>query len=303
MVGCAEWLTARRQALGRRGLQWGVGAFAALVLCWGLSSLEGFVGRLPKYDRGLVIEWEALPDWLQTAENGHILDQLVARLGLATHDSQLDPGLAERLGRSLSATEVGWVRRVERVRIRPDGVVAIRCEFRRPVAWVKVGGSCYLVDQDCVRLPGRYRPEDCSGSPLKLIHGVRGRPPEVGQPWAGEDLATGLKVVALIRSAAFRDQISGINVVNCRGRLDQRVPHVELITNRDEARIYWGRAPGEEDGLEILAAQKVALLETLYRQSGRVDMNRAYVNVTTWPDRVALPVVLTAPLASRSLRG
>jgi hypothetical protein len=80
-----------------------------------------------------------------------------------------------------------------------------------------------------------------------------------------------------------------VRVDNHLGRVNPLLPQIELMTDRPGSRIWWGRAPGEEHGCEINSAQKIALLESLYRQSGRIDMNRSYVNVTTWPDRVAAP--------------
>jgi len=292
-----------RAAINRAGYR-GVGWLCLAALAWmGLAQLERFVHALPQYGRPLVLEWEELPDWLRTPENGHIVDELVARLELREEDRMLDPALSARLGASLARPEVGWLRRVDQVRIRADGAVSILCQFRRPRAWVQAGRYCYLVDEHSIRLPGRYRLADCKGGPLMIIVGVRGRPPEVGQVWASDDLASGLKLVGLMEGRPFRDQITEVHVANHRGRADKSRPHLELATNRGEGRIWWGRPPGEEAGLEITAAQKITLLETLFRQSGRIDMDRSYVNIMTWPDRVAMPLTARVGAGERALRG
>jgi hypothetical protein len=283
---------------------------AVLVTCglavgiWaGLGRLEEKVHGLVRYDRELTLEWVGLPDWLRLEDNRHILDDLADRVGLSAEDRPLDPGLAERLGRSLSQPEVGWIKSVNRVVIRPDGVVSMRCQFRRPAAWVQHGGYSYLIDTEGVRLPGRYDIAECMESSLLMTMGVRLGPPEVGEIWRGGDVSSGLKVVSLLADRPFRHQIAGVIVANNGGRLDRSKPHIELATDREGSRIWWGRPPDEEFGTEITAAQKITLLQTLYRQWGRIDMNRAYVNIMIWPDKIAIPAVQRPSDSARLLRG
>lgn len=258
----------------------------------GLDRLEAFVHAQARYDRSLALEWENLPDWLQLRENQHILKTLTRRLNLRESDRQLDVHLASRLGTALSNPEIGWVRSVERILVRPDGVVSVRCQFRRPTAWVLQEDYCYLVDSDGIRLPGRYEPEMCERSPLLTIDGVASPPPGIGQLWPGADLASGLKLAALIVDQPFRRQVNQIVVSNHDGRIDRNRAHLEIATDRPGSRIWWGRPPNEEYGTEVPAARKIALLETLYQQWGRIDLNRAYVDVRTHPDSVSLPAVM-----------
>lgn len=295
----AGFLHARRRTLWQ-------GATAGVIfgaVAFGLVRLNGYVHRMKSYDIALSLEWVDLPDWLRTPDNQHVLDSLVRAVGLKPTDRLLDPQLAARIGSSLSAPEIGWVRSVDRVRIEPSGVVAIKCQFRRPAAWVHYGKLCYLVDEQSIRLPGVYEVDDCRGNALLMIDGVAVGPPKVGQSWPGADLTSGLHLSALLGDKSFRQQISSINVSNYRGRRDRSRPHIELATDRKGSRIWWGRPPGEDFGTEITAAQKVLLLETIYRQWGRIDMNRSYVNVMTWPDRVAMPAVMQSSAQSRLLRG
>ena len=266
------------------------------------DNLQGRVHALPRYERPLVLEWENLPDWLQLPDNQHILDSLAKEVALSPNDRQLDVELACRIGLKLSATDIGWIRQVQRVRVRPDGVVSVRCEFRRPAAWVKHGGYCYLVDHEAVRLPGRYDASDCQGTALMTLKGVVTSPPNVGETWSGADLSSGLRLVSLLDNKAFRHQVTSVIVANHSGRLDPTKPYVELATDRPGSRIWWGRPPEQEFGTEITATQKITLLETLYRQWGRIDMGRQYVNITTWPDRVAMPTVVKSPTPERLLR-
>jgi hypothetical protein len=212
----------------------------------------------------------------------------------------LDTSLAARIGQRLADPRIGWIETVERVTVNPDGRIGIRCRYRRPRSWVLHGKFSYLVDEAGVRLPGVYDVSDCRQSTLMVLCGTRNAPPAVGDVWTGEDIASGLKLVALLDAEPFRHQVTRIHVQNHDGQRDHRRPHFELETDHGDSRIWWGRAPGDENSTEIKAEQKVALLTTLYREYGRIDMNRAYVDVRNWPDRVAMPAT-SRPVPPRGL--
>lgn len=274
-----------------------------VLLSMGFARMERYVHAQPRYDRALMLKWVDLPMWLRIPENRHVLDTLAQRINLQSTDRLLDRNLAERLGAALADPRVGWVRAVERVRVEPNGEVSIKCQFRQPMAWVRHQGHGYLVDVEGVRLPGTYDLADCRGGGMLLVEGVAADPPPVGAAWEGADLASALKLAALLTDRPFRHQLSSVIVANHNGRKDRSKPYIELSTELETSRIWWGRAPGEEFGTEITADQKITLLETMYRQWGRIDMNRSYVNIMTWPDRVAMPAVMQTPAQSRLLRG
>ncbi len=297
--GLTGFIRSRRRSVWR-AVALGLSLSVVIV---GLIRLNDYVHRMKTYDVALALEWTDLPDWLRTPDNRHVLDSLVRVVDLKPSDRLLDPHLAERIGSALTAPEVGWVRSVDRVRIEPTGVVAIRCRFRRPTAWVRHGKYCYLVNEEGVRLPGCYEVEDCRAGALLMIDGVAVAPPAVGRPWPGADLASGLRLSAMLVDKPFRHQIGSINVANHQGRRDRSRPHIELATDRKGSRIWWGRPPEEDYGTEITASQKLLLLETIYRQWGRIDMNRSYVNIMTWPDRVAMPALMQSSAQGRLLRG
>ena len=215
----ARMLAARRGALRRigapvaRGLESSDsegGLLAAACVLIGIvigfrDYLEPYVHQDPRYDRELKLEWAGpMPEWLQLADNRHILRDIERRARPAPTDRLLDPNLASRIGHCLldlsdpADQSAGWIERVERVTVRPNGVVAVACRFRQPTAWVLRRGYCYLIDDKAVRLPGRYDPSDCTSSRLMMIDGVRRPPPAVGQSWVGADLRAGLKLVALL---------------------------------------------------------------------------------------------------------
>lgn len=293
-----EWLLPAGGPAERPWLRYSVRVATVLAIIfatgWGFAKMEQRVVSLERYQQPLYLEWELLPDWLQLPDNRHILDALARSVDLGECDRQLDSELASRIGTALARPSVGWVREVERVRVRSDGIVTVRCQFRRPAAWVRYGKSCYLVDEHRVRLPGRYQFNDSKGSGLITVLGTRTPPPAVGHVWDAADLSAGVLLVELLKDRPFRHQVTAVYVDNYNGREDAAKPYIELATDRKDSRVWWGRPPNEEFGREPTAAQKITLLESLYRRWGRIDMNRPYVSVTTWPDRVAMPKPMSA---------
>ena len=292
-AGAAPWLglidIENRAQLLRIGVCLAIGCALGLGVWTGMGRLERKVHALERYEGALTLEWVDLPDWLELPDNAHILDALERRIDLRAGDHLLDRGLAERLGQTLRDPSLGWIASVERVKVRPDRLVTVKCRFRRPSAWVVYGNYCYLVGQEGVRLPGRYDVRDCRDSPMLMIDGVGIGPPVVGEVWRGADLVSGLHLASLLADTPYRHQITSIIVDNHDGREDRSRPHIELATDHRGSRIWWGRPPDQEFGAEITAAQKLTLLETLYRRWGRIDLNKAYVNIMTWPDKISLP--------------
>ncbi len=295
----AAEVVAARGLLLRGGLAMVLLVGAAVGLRW----LEQRVVA-PMPDRSpRVIQWVGLPTWLQAPANRHIVDRLSQACGLSAEDRLLDPHLAERVARRLEDPALAWIAKVHRVELRPDGTVSVACEFREPIAWVRHNGACYLLSSDGVRLPGEYSPARVTDPGLTLLDGVLTEAPPAGYEWLGADVDAGLRVLREISARSFRHQVRRVLVDNVRGRRNPQRPQIELETDSPTARIGWGRPPGEEDGMEISAEQKLALLESMFRQSGRIDMNRPYVNITMWPDRVAARVAEPIELPRLAQRG
>ncbi|HUW84686.1 MAG TPA: hypothetical protein VMZ31_18035 [Phycisphaerae bacterium] len=270
-----------------------VGVTLAALL--GLGRLRGYVYSLPDYHTPVRLKLADVPPWLQRRQNHHILQSVEQEAGISPEQSYLDDGLtqcvAERLGRS------GWVRKVVSVEKCYGGRIVARCEYRQPIAWVMHGDWCFLVDDECVRLPGRYAHVQIASAGLLQIAGVSSPPPDVGQPWDAEDLSAAIKLVTELADQPFREQIIAVLVYNYDGREDPYEPHMELATDQPGNRIRWGRAPGQELGLEPTAEQKLALLQGLYRKYRRVDMGKSYIDIRRSPYSVDVP---TEPATARS---
>jgi hypothetical protein len=270
-----------------------VGVTCAALL--GLSRLQRYVHSLPDYRVPVRLELADVPPWLQRSQNEHILQSIRQEAGISPQESYLDEELTRSVAERLEAS--GWVRKVVSVEKCYGGRIVARCEYRQPIAWVMHGDWCFLVDDECVRLPGRYAHVRIANAGLLQIAGVNSPPPDVGQPWDAPDLSAAIELVTELADQPFREQIIAVLVYNYDGRENPYEPHMELATDRPGTRIRWGRAPGQELGLEPTAEQKLALLQGLYRKYRRVDMGKSYIDIRRSPHSVDVP---TEPTAAHS---
>ena len=211
----------------------------------------------------------------------HLNEQMAAALEQFSDVRWSESTLCERIAEAMMAT--GWVRQVERVRRRAGGAIDVSCAYRSPVAMVATDRGNFLVDVDCVRLPGRYRLHES----IKLIHGVSSAAPAPGEVWGSSDLRAGVALVRLLDPEDFNAQIAAIAVGNYGGRLDSREAHIFLTTDSNQ-RIIWGSEPGQEVE-ENTAAQKIALLRENFRRFGHVVAGHPWIDVSVHPDRINAP--------------
>jgi len=192
------------------------------------------------------------------------------------------PTLCQDIADALRAT--GWVREVTRVHRYPDQRVDVACTFRKPVAMVLANRGCCLIDVDGVRLPGWYRNDPT----FKLIVGISEPPPVAGESWKGQDARAAVELVQFLAAEHFNDQITGVIVERASGRTDDRGMQLVLATDLAGGRIVWGSPIGEEIE-ENTAEQKLELLRSNFRRFGRVDADRAQLDVSVHPDRILAP--------------
>lgn len=177
-----------------------------------------------------------------------------------------------------------WVQTVERVSTAEPGVIVATCTYRQPIALVQQQEYFFMVDEYGIRLPGQYGYQP--GWPL--IQGVEQGLPQAGEVWPGEDIAAGLRLVNLLLSKPYREQVVAVLLHNYGGRRDPARCHVELVTDRNASRILWGSAPGEELE-ENTAAQKLSILFGNYREHGRIDAYHPTIDISVFPDRFIIP--------------
>jgi len=148
-------------------------------------------------------------------------------------------------------------------------VIIVDGVFRRPFALVRYGRNDHLIDEFGRRLPPTYDVDTVDALPV--ISGCRAQPPNVGEIWEGKDLCDGIELLRYLLKVgpAWLSQVRQIDVSNAAGgRRGQ--PRLVLITDRGY-RIAWGRAVGEEGGIDQPPIDKIRVLNEYAKQrSGRV---------------------------------
>lgn len=141
-------------------------------------------------------------------------------------------------------------------------VIMIDGVFRQPMALIRSGDADYLVDEMGVRLDSKY-PQGSMTS-LPIITGARAVPPAVGRTWDGSDMQAGMAVIAAFMNPPkpWWREIREVDVSNSDGS-DRLKPRIMLVT-REGHQVAWGRAPGDEGGIDVPAAAKLRMLDGWY---------------------------------------
>lgn len=165
--------------------------------------------------------------------------------------SRLDQGIPERLrGYFLRHP---WVRRVERIEVRPSGAIDVRLSYRDPVLVVRGPDRLHAVSADGVFLPGAAATEG-----LPLLRGETVRCPNSGTRRGSETVVAAARTTALLRRQKERVDVAALEY-------DQG----ELILWTSAGwRIVWGQPPQQERQPEPSAELKCERLCASLRAVG-----------------------------------
>ena len=295
----------RRRRLLRAGV-WLVGlAIAAAGIWFGLHRLERYVvGRWAGFKGEITtvrVAFTVRPEWMPTGLARDIGQALVPPRAKFTTDD-----LAAGIYRLAAGNP--HVAEVRRVAWHPDqepgtAIVEIDCRFRMPIARVELGDSRYAyVDREGYRLPetdvpqwaiqlppSSWQPKGttcffrdgdalAAGAQAQAVHyvairGVAAPAPAVGRPWPGEDLQDGLRLVALLLTRSYANQITMVDVRNCDGRISRSQPHLRMyaqVGNGAVTDIRFGRFPAPGGGdYEVTPEVKMSHLDDYFLDHGR----------------------------------
>ena len=125
-------------------------------------------------------------------------------------------------------------------------------------------------------------------------------PPESGARWLGDDLKAGLELVKLLYGRPYAEEVMKVDVANFNGRLDAKGAQLVLVTKYN-TQVRWGRPLGasEDFFVEVTPAQKLAYMESIYKELHRVDANCAWVDLRF--DRPTQPAVPPAQTATAQI--
>ena len=192
-----------------------------------------------------------------------------------------------------------WIHEVIRVEKCPEGradaaVVQLDATFRVPVGRVPAEAGFAYVDAEGVRLPAeqvpkwavlqpaaqgkpavtRYYlirndvPTDCSRDVRRIhyivIEGARSPAPSVGGHWQGDDLAAGLRLIRLVSSRPYANQITVVDVRNYAGRVSSSEPHLRMYAQLHRSQptdIRFGRFPMPGGDYVVSPERKMSYLD------------------------------------------
>jgi hypothetical protein len=207
-----------------------------------------------------------------------------------------------------------WIREVHQVRRaygdKPGDTLEVDCEYRAPVALVHWKDYFWLVDGDGIKLPEAFGAADIprivmgqdGHMNIRVVEGVGHAPPESGTKWPGEDLHAGLDLVKLLYGRSYAEEIEKVDVSNFARRHDPKAAQLVLITKYN-TEVRWGIPVTVTDDnffVEVSPAQKLAYMEAIVKEKGRVDGHFPWVDIRF--DAVTHPSIGNAQTAGAELQ-
>ncbi len=207
-----------------------------------------------------------------------------------------------------------WIRDVHQVRRaygqKPGDTLEVDCEYRAPVALVHWKDYFWLVDGDGIKLPEAFSAADIPRivmgqdrrMNIRVVEGVAHPPPESGTKWPGEDLHAGLELVKLLFGRPYAEEVQKVDVSNFGRRRDPKASQLVLITKYN-TEVRWGipvTVTDENYFVEVTPAQKLAYMEAIVKEKGRVDGQFPWVDIRF--DAVTHPSIGPAQTAGAELQ-
>jgi hypothetical protein len=267
----------------------GVASFIA-ILAYGVASSRRYAdanGLTPPVP--LKVVFVDPPKWM----NEQLRERLERVATPVTSRSSLDGSVVQDVASVLSAEP--WVKNVRQVR-RVYGQSAgdtlqIECEFRAPVALVQDDAWFWMVDAEGIKLPERFMKNELAkvanghgllGMQLRVITGVHERAPQAGEKWQGEDLAGALELAKLFHDKPYMNDVAMIDVagVDPPGIVEGRRRNEVVLVTKFNTQIRWGEPMSRSAfSVDVPVGQKLLTLERLYKEYGRVDAGRPWIEI------------------------
>jgi hypothetical protein len=283
-----------------------IAAVAVVAFCYtGWHQVWPLLRDRPEYQATLADLWITQPPpWVQH----DMLREVQEQAALPHTFSLLDGDLAARLADAFGKHP--WVERVEQVRIRRGGAIAVQLRYRRPVAMVQTPGHLLPVDAHGTLLPAEDFTAD-EASQFPLIRGVQSSPLcPVGGTWDDPLVVGGAKIAEVLLPHWMKLDLQAVEGVFWsaaptpaeEGALEE-TPLDSLAEERKESaaeasngtfyllsrggtRVVWGRPPDSDNPGEIPASDKIARLQKYVADYGSLDSpNGPYeLDIRHWKD-------------------
>ncbi len=157
----------------------------------------------------------------------------------------------------------------------------MKFELRKPVAIVKKRRYRYLVDKDCVRLPGKfYKYPGERDDPICIIGRNSVKVPGYGEKWSDNSIVDGINLLNYLKHNKVDKllKITSIDASKIEGRHREGKIDVVLWT-KDGAKIKWGCPTSSEHVNELSNYEKLQNLLSVAMEEGADLNNMEYVDV------------------------
>jgi hypothetical protein len=303
------------------------GQVMAKLVCWFVFLTAVIVGgaagltALERYARGAqfaagpvkyTVQLEPIPAWMPATLGRCILEDVTPR-GLSFDDPKLCRAVHDQAAKSPWVAQVTEIRRVRLS--EAEGVVRVKAEYRQPIARVAREGRMYYVDGEGVVLPYSQTPQfaarDSNGvkyyiqsedvpanlNPIRIhyiaVEGVEAPPSAVGSVWPGDDLVQGLRLIRLLSTRPYANQVSVVDVRNHERRISESEPELCVYAQQGHGKateIRFGRFPHPDGGDWVISpARKMRYLDDYVNdQNGRLAGVHSYIDVRFDELRISL---------------
>ncbi len=163
----------------------------------------------------------------------------------------------------------------------PPNMINLKFELRRPIAIVKRKGKEYLVDKDCVRLPGEfYKYPEKGENPVYIVSKRSLKAPGYGKKWNNRGIEEGINLLNYLKYNKIDKllKITTIDVSNIGRRVKDGKSDIILLT-KNGAKIKWGCPVSCEKLNELSNYEKLQNLLSVAKEEGIGLANMEYVDV------------------------
>lgn len=248
-------------------------AVLGMLAVAGKFAWDSFAASIRTQPRYLVtaerIEISPSPEWIRRDIKRDVLQDAGLDGTLSILDDRAQ--LHERLNQAFRFHP--WVRKVERIELKPPATVQVDLVFRKPIAAIEYVSQeqtlLLVIDADLVRLPEMDLTE-AEKRYLPRIHGIVNRP-LVGETWSDPRVAGAVQLVTALGDAWTRLYLVDVNPSESPEVTKQSRFYVYDLVTTGGTRIVWGAAPGQEPPGEAKFAEKLKQLKEFVTLNGPLN--------------------------------
>jgi len=249
------------------------------------------------------VELTDTPGWMSHALVRELHEALTPQVSFT--DESLCREVYRLVEKNPWISDIQQVRRFRRAD-RNEGVIMVTATYRQPIARVQYDHRTYFIDTHGVVLPfdsvpkwaakigehyRYYTSEDAvplTARPMRIhyttIQGVTTPPVEVGETWVADDLKHGLRLIELINTRHWANQITVVDVRNHKRRISESEPELRLYAQQGRGRstdILFGRFPFPQGGDWVISPdRKIKYLDDYVSEhNGKLAGINSYIDV------------------------